>query len=132
MRRVRMIFLILSLALASADAQVLSFGSVNVGSAAPVQTFTYTFSAGTTLSAVDIVTTGATGLDYTDGGGSTCTADTAYNLNDTCTVTVAFTPLAPGLRSGAVTLFSQGSTAPLMTFYLSGIGQAGAVTIDPG
>jgi len=109
----------------------VNFGSVNVGTAAPVQTLTYNFSSATTLSAVNILTTGAAGLDYTDGGSSTCTA-TSYNAGDTCTVTVAFTPSAPGLRSGGLSLFAQGSTLPLMTWYLNGVGQSSAVTIDPG
>ncbi len=60
---------------------MLTFGSVPVGTAAPVQTLPYTFSSGTTLSAVNIVTAGATGLDYTDGGSSTCVVGTAYSAN---------------------------------------------------
>jgi sugar lactone lactonase YvrE len=121
----------LLLALAPASAQMLNFGGVNVGTAAPVQTLTYNFSSTTTLSAVNILTTGAFGLDYIDGGSSTCTAGTTYSAGS-CTVTVAFTPSAPGLRSGGVTLFATGSNLPLTTWYLSGTGQSGAVTIDPG
>ena len=137
MKRCHFICLILCLllAFASASAQVLSFGGVNVGTAAAVQNLTYTFSAATTLSAVNILTMGAPGLDYTDGGSSTCTAGATYgttSANQSCTVTVAFAPSAPGLRAGAVTLFAQGSTLPLMTRYLNGTGQSGAVTIDPG
>ena len=135
MPRVRLVLLIqfLSLALALANAQGgVTFGSINVGTAALTQTVTYTFLSATTLSAVNISTTGAAGLDYTDGGGSTCTAGSAYHAGDSCTVTVAFTPLAPGLRLGAVILFAQGSRLPLVTYYLNGVGQSGAVTIDPG
>jgi sugar lactone lactonase YvrE len=110
----------------------LNFGSVNVATAASVQTVTYTFTSPTTLSAVNILTEGAPGLDYTDGGGSTCTAGTAYSAGQSCAVTVAFTPSAPGLRPGAVTLFAQGSNLALMTWYLTGNGQSGAVTMDPG
>ena len=121
---------ILSLAVASGNAQVLTFGSVPVGNAASVQTLTYTFSSATTLSAVNIVTAGAAGLDYTDGG-STCAAGHPYNAGDTCTIAVAFTPSVPGMRSGAVTWFAQGTT-PFMTFYVNGIGQSSAVAIDPG
>jgi sugar lactone lactonase YvrE len=110
----------------------LNFGSVNVATAASVQTVTYTFTSPTTLSAVNILTEGASGLDYTDGGGSTCTAGTAYSAGQSCAVTVAFTPSAPGLRPGAVTLFAQGSNLALMTWYLTGNGQSGAVTVDPG
>jgi len=123
---------ILSLALASANAQgAAPFGFVPVGTAA-VQTLTYNFSGATTLSAVNIVTAGAAGLDYTDGGSSTCSAGTSYTATQSCTMTVAFTPSAPGLRSGAVSLFAQGINLPLMTWYLNGIRQSGAVTIDPG
>jgi sugar lactone lactonase YvrE len=109
-----------------------SFGSVNVGTAAPLQTLTYSFVNATTLSAVNILTAGAQNLDYMDGGSSTCTAGTTYSAGQSCVVTVAFTPSAPGLRSGGVTLFAQGSTLPLQTWYLSGVGQSSAVTIDPG
>jgi hypothetical protein len=112
-RHVALLIPFLCLALASGNAQVLTFGSVQVGNSAPVQTLTYTFSSATTLSAVNIVTTGAAGRDYADGGGSTCAAGTAYNIGDACSVTVAFTPLAPGLRSGAVIFFAQGSSLPL-------------------
>ncbi|MGC1370963.1 MAG: choice-of-anchor D domain-containing protein [Candidatus Sulfotelmatobacter sp.] len=111
---------------------VINFGSVNVGTAAPVQTLTYYFNAPTTLSAVNILTEGVPGLDYTDGGGSTCAVGTTYSTGQSCVVTVAFTPSAPGLRAGGITLLAQGSNLPLMTWYLSGTGQSGAVTIDPG
>ncbi len=111
---------------------VLDFGPLNVGTAAAVQTFAYQFNNPTTLSAVDILTGGASGLDYSDGGSSTCTAGTAYIAGQRCVVTVAFTPSAPGVRSGAVTIFAQGNPLPLTTFYLSGIGQSSAVTIDLG
>jgi hypothetical protein len=91
----------------SQNASSASFGQVNVGTAAPIQTLTYNFASPTTLSAVNILTLGQPNLDYTDGGSSTCTAGTAYLSGQSCTVTVAFTPSAPGLRAGAVTLFEQ-------------------------
>jgi sugar lactone lactonase YvrE len=110
----------------------LNFGSVNVAKAASVQTVIYTFTGPTTLSVVNILTEGASGLDYTDGGGSTCTVGTAYSAGQSCAVTVAFTPSVPGLRPGAVALFAQGSNLALMTWYLTGNGQSGTVTVDPG
>jgi sugar lactone lactonase YvrE len=109
-----------------------NFGQQSVGASAPIQTLTYTFNTPVTLSAVNILTGGQPGLDYTDGGSSTCTAGTAYLPSQTCTVTVAFTPSASGLRSGAVTLFEQTSSTPLAVWYLNGVGQSGAVTIDAG
>jgi sugar lactone lactonase YvrE len=109
-----------------------NFGLVNVGTAASVETLTYTFRNPTTLSAVNILTAGASSHDYTDGGSSTCSAGTQYDAGQSCAVTVAFTPSAPGMRSGAVILFAQGSNLPLMTWYVSGIGQSAEVVIDPG
>src|ERR1700722_13197136 len=107
------------------------FGSVSVG-AATTQTVTFQFAAAATLSAVNILTGGASGLDYTDGGGGTCVVNTSYAPGDSCMVNVSFSPTVPGMRAGAVILFAQGSTLPLMTSYLNGIGQSGSVTIDPG
>jgi streptogramin lyase len=110
---------------------VVNFGSTNAGTAAAGQTLNYTFTSATTLTTVDILTLGAGVLGYSDGGSSTCTA-TAYTAGQSCVVTVAFTPTTPGAIAGAVMLFAQGSDLPLQTWYLSGVGQSGAVTIDPG
>jgi sugar lactone lactonase YvrE len=120
------------LAVLNQNVSPISFGQVNVGTAAPVQTLTYNFGSPTTLSAVNILTGGQPNLDYTDGGSSTCTAGTAYLSGQSCVVTVAFTPSAPGLRSGAATLFAEGSNVPLAIWYLNAIGQSSAVTIDAG
>lgn len=108
------------------------FGSVNVGTAAQAQRVTYNFTSTQTLKSVSVLTAGISGLDYSDAGGSTCIAGSTYNAGQSCTVNVAFTPSAPGDRRGAVTLFAQGSTLPLTTLYLSGVGQSAAITIDPG
>ena len=110
----------------------VSFGLVPVATAANAQTLTYQFSTSATISAVEILTAGALGLDYFDSGGTTCTAGTTYSPGQFCTVTPAFMPLTPGVRSGGVMLFTQNSTLPLMTWYLAGVGQSSAVTIDPG
>ncbi len=120
------------LAVLNQNVSSASFGPVNVGTPASGQTFTYNFTSPTTLSAVNILTGGAPGLDYMDGGSSTCMVGTTYTLGQSCMVSVAFTPSAPGLRSGGVELFEQGSNVPLMIWYLNGIGQSSAVTIDPG
>jgi sugar lactone lactonase YvrE len=120
------------LLLSNQNTSSASFGQLNVGTAAPIQTLTYNFASPTSLSAVNILTAGQSSLDYTDGGSSTCTAGTAYLSGQSCTVTVAFTPSAAGLRPGAVTLFEQGNNLPFAVWYLNGTGQSSAVTIDPG
>ena len=109
-----------------------NFGTVEVGTPSPVQTLTYTFNSNAQLSAINILTMGVAGLDYQDGGSSTCTLGTPYTAGQRCTVTVVFTPSGPGLRAGSVTLFAQGTNVALNTWYVSGIGQSPAVTIDPG
>ncbi len=111
---------------------VVNFGTVAVGSFSATQTLSYQFTSAATLSAVNILTAGAAGLDYADGGDSTCIAGATFVSGQSCTVTVTLTPSAPGQRSGGVTLFAQGNNTALMTWYLTGIGQSSAITIDPG
>ena len=94
--------------------------------------YSFSFSAAATLSAIDIVTEGAANQDYKDGGSSSCQVGTAYSVGQSCTVTVVFQPAAPGARAGAVVLFVQGSNLPLFTGYVSGVGQSGAVALDQG
>ncbi len=110
----------------------LSFNSVAVGATSPVQSVTYVFANDVTLSGIDILTAGVPGLDYGDGGSTTCVVGNPYIAGQSCTVSVAFTPSAASVRPGAVELFAQGSNLPLTTWYLTGIGSAPAVTIDPG
>ena len=64
---------------------------------------TFNIAANTTIGAIQVVTQGITGLDFALGSGSTCTGTIA--AGSSCTVNVNFTPLAPGLRMGAVRLF---------------------------
>jgi hypothetical protein len=109
-----------------------SFSPTAVGTAATPRLLTFQFSNPITLSAINILTSGAAGLDYTDAGAGTCAVNTAYAAGSSRTVNVAFTPSAPGMRAGALTLFAQGSTLPLQTSYLSGVGQSASVSIDPG
>jgi sugar lactone lactonase YvrE len=109
-----------------------NFGTVAVGATPPVRIINYSFTGPTLLSAINILTEGISGLDYSDYGGDTCRVGTSYTTGQSCTVKVQFSPSAAGARPGAVILFAQGATKPLFTAYLNGIGQAGAVTIDPG
>jgi sugar lactone lactonase YvrE len=106
----------------------VNFGSVPVGEESPVQALTYSFNYPTTLSAVNILTEGASGLDYKNVGD--CAVGVAYLAGQSCTLVIKLKPSAPGLRSGGVALFVQNYN--LMTWYLNGIGQSPAVTIDPG
>ena len=52
-------------------------------------------------------------------------------MNQSCTLTVAYTPTAVGLQTGAVSI-TGAAGANLATGYLSGIGLGAAQTVDPG
>jgi len=95
--------------------------AVNATSA--TQTATVNFTAAGTLGAINVLTQGATGLDFKFVTGGSCAVGTAYLAGQTCTVAYSFTPAAPGTRLGAVTLYSNAGTPVLLgTSYLGGTG----------
>jgi sugar lactone lactonase YvrE len=101
----------------------LNFSSVPVGTSA-TQTLTFTVNAAGTMEAPQVLTMGITGLDFTDAGTGSCTANGishSYNAGDTCTVNVAFAPQVPGARNGAVNLLNS-SGAIIATGYVYGVG----------
>jgi sugar lactone lactonase YvrE len=114
-----------------------SFGSVNVcpsGQTTPAPcsgtlTLTYNLAATTTIGVTQVVTQGINGLDFSLGSGGTCTGTIAEGFS--CTVNVTFTPLAPGLRTGSVSLFDNGGNLLAVT-PIYGIGQAPAIAFGPG
>ena len=114
-----------------------SFGNVNVcpaGSSSPAPcsaslTLTYNLATTTTIGAVQVVTQGANGLDFTAGAGSTCTG--AVFAGNSCTVNINFAPLGPGLRMGAVELFDNNANL-LATTPVYGIGQEPEIAFGPG
>ena len=110
------------------------FGSAPVATTAP-QTIpiTFIFDTGGTIGTPSVLTQGAPVLDFTDAGTGTCTTNgTSHNYNpgDSCTVAATFTPTYSGIRYGAVTL-SNGSGAPIVTGYVSGIGIGPQVSFSP-
>ncbi len=82
---------------------------------------TFTPTSTVTGASVQVVTQGAPGLDFTLGG-STCTGDVLGG--NSCTATVSFTPLAPGLRMGAVELSGvvNGTGGLVTTIPIYGVG----------
>jgi hypothetical protein len=113
-----------------------NFGGVNVcpqGQSTPAPcsetlSFTYNVPSTTTFATPQTVTQGTPGIDFRVNSGSTCTGVVDAG---TCTLSVSFTPLAPGLRLGAVNLMSSGGTV-LATSPLYGTGQAPAAAFGPG
>ena len=107
----------------------VNFSPQSVGSSTSAAAF-FSVAAGTTIGTVSIVTQGATGLDFADAGGSTCTAQT-YSTETTCQINVRFAPLAAGLRRAAVNIYD-GSGNLLATVPVYGVGNAPQVTHQPG
>ena len=95
--------------------------TVPVGSTTATQTATVNFSASGTLSAINVLTQGATGLDFNIVSGGTCAVGSPYTAGEACTVEYSFTPQEPGVRLGAITLVSD-SGSLLGTSYLGGTG----------
>jgi len=120
----------------AATFQQQSFGNVNVcptgqNSPAPCSQalqFTFSIPQTTNLGAIQVVTQGASGLDFSLGSGSTCSG--TINAGNACTVNVNFTPLAPGLRMGAVTLFNDAGI-PVAMQSIYGVGQAPVAAFSP-
>jgi sugar lactone lactonase YvrE/uncharacterized protein (DUF2345 family) len=114
-----------------------NFGNINVcpsGQSTPApcsDTIALTYNVATTTTfgtTPQVVTQGASGLDFTLASGNTCMGTVSPG---TCTVNVTFTPIAPGLRQGAVQLFDNVGNL-LVSTAISGVGQGPAVAFAPG
>lgn len=119
----------LALACLPAGAQT-NFGSVNVGASATA-TATLTIAAAATLGSISVVSQGATGLDFANGGAGTCATGTHYEASQTCTVQVVFNPVFAGERYGAVLLLD-GSGNLITTSLLVGAGTGPQIAFGPG
>ena len=111
--------------------------ATNVGSTSAPQTATLVFNSAVTLdatpaTAIQVVTQGATGLDFAYVSGGSCTAGASYTAGQSCTVDYTFTPASPGMRLGAVVLYNNAATpATVASTYLSGLGN-GPLAEFPG
>jgi hypothetical protein len=79
----------------------------------------------------------AASTEFTDAGGSGhCINNHQYNAGDECTFNVAFKPVAPGVRKGAIQVnFAPRNGAqaePILYLFLSGMGNASQMTLGDG
>ena len=104
-----------------------------VGVISSAQSVTVTAPVTGTVHTVEVLTLGASGLDFTGvPGSSTCANGFQFTSGvKSCTESVIFKPTAPGLRMGAVVLLDGGGNV-LATAYLSGIGLGGLGVLVPG
>jgi sugar lactone lactonase YvrE len=108
-----------------------NLGSINIGTASPVQTLTYNFGSAVTLASIAVLTQGASGLDFADAGSDTCAVNTAYSAGQSCTMNVIFTPRFAGTRFGALVLNGNNGNV-IATGYLQGTGVGPQVNFLPG
>jgi hypothetical protein len=109
-----------------------NFGTVNVGSPSTKMSWIFTFDTAGTIGTPVVLTQGSTGLDFADSGTGSCTTNGTtfeYNVGDTCTVDVVFTPTTTGTRSGSVELLDN-SGMVISTGSAQGVGQSNGVTLD--
>jgi sugar lactone lactonase YvrE len=117
---------------AGAWAQNGVFGTPQpVGVLSSAQSVTVTAQAAGTVARVEVLTLGASGLDFSGLPGSSNCQSAVLAAGKTCTESVTFTPTSPGLRMGAVVLLD-GNKNLLGTAYLSGTGLGGLGVLVPG
>ncbi len=110
----------------------INFGSTNVGQVGATLPVGFTFNTNLQIGSVAVLTQGASGKDYQAATSTTCTAS-SYSSGSSCTVNVTFSPLAPGLRNGAVVLYDTSTPAnALATVYLYGTGTGPQIGFGPG
>jgi sugar lactone lactonase YvrE len=110
-----------------------SFGAAEVATTSAPITLDFTFDQQSTLSALAVLTQGATGLDFADAGTGSCGdqgPSFVYNAGDRCTVDVIFKPQLPGNRQGAAVLSAGFNT--VATAYAFGTGVSPLAVYPPG
>jgi hypothetical protein len=111
----------------------VNIGSQAVGSSSTTVSLPFTIAAGTKVGSIAVLTTGIADRDFAKATKSTCTA-TTYTTATNCVVNVGFTPLATGLRRGAVVFYSRFENAGtvLATVPVFGVGTGPQLVFGPG
>lgn len=102
-------------------------GSIAIGSSG-TSTLNVVFNAAVTPAAIEFVP--GNGI-FASTKGTTCAANTAYKVAETCVVSVGFAPTSPGLAQGALVL-ADSAGAELAATNLYGTGLGAGLTADPG
>jgi sugar lactone lactonase YvrE len=121
-----------------ANANLCPAGKTSPAPCSQSLTLTYNVFSGGTVSSVNVLTQGQPGLDFTLGA-TTCLpvlgvpGQGSLKTGDSCTVTVNFTPTAPGLRLGEVKLISgSGETQTILSSaLLYGLASGPAIGFSP-
>jgi len=104
--------------------QAASFGSQPVGQTTTARTLNFILT-NTTIGSIGVLTAGQPNQDFAIASGTTCAAQ-AYTSATACVVNVTFQPSVPGLRMGALVLYSgannTGSVLAKVPLYGTGTG----------
>jgi large repetitive protein len=123
-------FLIPALGVRAQSIPVPTFPATPVATSSAPVTVTVTAPTGGVVSSVAVLTTGTAGLDFAAGSSSSCQG-ASLSANQTCTQSVVFTPVYPGIRLGAVVLLDS-SNGVIGTAYISGTGRGGLGVLATG
>ena len=108
-----------------------NFCSHPVGQMSGGQNVTVNAQVAGAVSAVEVLTLGVSGLDFAPGIGAMTCAGATLIAGATCTESVTFTPVYPGLRTGAVVLLDNQNNV-LGATALSGTGVGGLGVLVTG
>ena len=108
-----------------------NFCSQAVGTTSGAQNVTVTATTAGTVSSIEVLTLGVSGLDFAPGAGALTCPGASLAPNATCTESVTFSPAYPGQRMGAVVLLDSGNNV-LGTSALWGTGVAGLGVLITG
>lgn len=110
----------------------VNIGSQPVGSASATVSLPFTIEAGTKVGSIAVLTTGIADQDFAAANKSTCKT-TTYTTATNCVVNLSFTPLATGLRRGAVVFYSRGkNTGTVLAIVpVFGVGAGPQVVFGP-
>src|SRR5216683_3112017 len=109
----------------------VNFSSITVGQSSSSQLVTLTNTGNQGLSVNSIALTGANAADF--AATPNCTVPTVLSPNGTCTISIAFSPMAAGLRQASLAIADNAPGSP-QTVPLTGTGVSPlpAVTLMPG
>jgi NHL repeat len=110
-----------------------NLGSQAIGLASAARALNFSILAGTSIGSIAVVTTGIANLDFALGSASTCMVRN-YSSSSACTVEITFTPMAAGLRTGAVVFYSGKNNRGTMlaSAPLKGVGTGAQIAFGPG
>ena len=116
---------------ASLTPATLIFPSTPLGGSAQAQNITLKNTGNATLGGISIAVTGANAGDFSETTAPATNCGGSLASGASCTITVTFKPAAPGNRSAAVTVTSNGAGSP-QSVSLTGTGSSQpAVSLSP-